>query len=294
MEKIQSLLYRQFPDFEKAPFIDILHPMTTAREYGQAVKTGLVLPWWLTHAMPSVNDNFEERVISLPHHSQWRATQLPGIDLRVLEYIPGDYPRLTAQLRLEPRFSPALLGDNPDLEILMQRGELESLAGVYPAGLYLRLPVTGDEPLQSLTLKCTRNSLAFGHQNSQSELPALLYLAAGQMLISDTEQRRINTQEESRWLPGPTEGTEVLPLHGHGTGNVMLIRWTKADTFKPGLDPMGEEVLVLNGMLHDQEGHYPAGSWIRNPVRAWQSWGANAGTVVYYKNGHFPTTNTHS
>jgi len=268
--------------------------MTLVSKYSQSVKAGLELPWWLTNAMAPVNENFDERIVSLPQYGQWRATQLPGIDLRVLEYIPGDDPRLTAQLRLEPKFSPARLGDNPDLEILMQRGELESLAGIYPAGLYLRLPVTGDEQLQSLTLKCSRSSNGDGQISNELKQPALLYLAAGQMLTSDSEQRRIDTHEDSRWLPGPTEGTEVLALHGHGTGNVMLIRWSEMASFKPGLDPMGEEVLVLKGMLRDVYGEYPAGSWIRNPVETWQSWGANAGTVVYYKNGHFPTTNIDS
>ena len=287
-------MWQKFTYVENANYKDRLQVMTPARKYSQLIKAGLELPWWLTHAMAPVNENFEERVVSLPQLSQWRATQLSGIDLRVLEYIPGENPRLTAQLRLEPEFSPSRLGENPDLEILMQRGELESLAGIYPAGLYLRLPLTGDEQLQSLTLKCTKSMNATGHSTKEAEQAALLYLAAGQMLTSDSEHRRINTNEDSRWLPGPTSGTEVLPLHGHGTGNVMLIRWTDSATFKPGLDPMGEEVLVLNGMLQDKDGEYPAGSWIRNPVKAWQSWGANAGTVVYYKNGHFPTTNTDS
>lgn len=262
--------------------------MTLAMKDRPSVKAGLELPWWLTQAMAPVNEDFEDRVVCLPQHARWQATQLPGIDLRVLEYIPGDTPRLTAQLRLEPAFSPARLGDNPDLEILMQRGELESLAGVYPAGLYLRLPVTGDEQLQSLIFKCTKNAYTTEINMRKADQPALLYLAAGQMLVSDSEQRRIDTAEDSRWLPGPATGTQVLPLHGHGTGNVMLIKWTEPAAFKPGLDPMGEEVLVLSGMLRDDNGTYPAGSWIRNPVKAWQSWAADAGTLVYYKNGHFP------
>ena len=253
-------------------------------KYAQPIKSGLELPWWFTHQRPPVNDDFEQRVVSLPQHAHWASTQLPGIELRVLEYVPGEKARLTAQLRLDPDLSPSRLGDNPDLEILMQRGELESAMGAYPAGLYLRLPLTGDSNLQTLTLRCTPP--ASGAIESVAQ-PALLYLAAGQMLTTDTEQRRLDTTDESRWLPGPAEGTEVLPLHGHGTGNVMLIRWLDTVAFKPGLDPMGEEVLVLNGMLHDAQGHYPAGSWIRNPIAAWQAWGAKAGTVVYYKNGHF-------
>jgi hypothetical protein len=251
--------------------------MSNTENYISRIKPGLELPWWFTNQIPAINDDFSVRVVSLPQHAVWRRTQIDGVELRILEYVPGSRPRLTGQIRLDPTSSPALLGDNPDLEILVQRGELESAMGVYPAGLYLRLPLTHDLTLQALTVRTAE----------PREEAALLYLAAGQMLTSDTEQRRIDTNDRSRLLPGPVEGTEVLPLHGHGTGNAMLIRWNSAVAFKPRLDPMGEEVLVLRGSLYDAHGHYPAGSWIRNPVAAWQSWGGKTGTVVYYKNGHF-------
>lgn len=275
--------------------------MNEQQNYLNRIKPGLTLPWWCTTEMAALNDDFEQRVVSLPQHAHWRSTQIDGVDLRVLEYIPGNKPRLTGQIRLDERCSPALLGDNPDLEILVQRGELESSMGVYPAGLYLRLPLTGDQLLQSLTIRCSETEDTSGSDGSaphagqdtgrdkgqEKEQSALLYVAAGQILTSDTEQRRIDTNDASRWLPGPTEGTEVLPLHGHGTGNSMLIRWNAAVEIKPRLDPTGEEILVLSGSLQDALGHYPAGSWIRNPVCAWQNWGALPGTVVYYKNGHF-------
>ena len=253
--------------------------MNPLEKYLNRIKSGLALPWWFTTEITPVNPDFSKRVVSLADSDSWRPTQIEGIQLRVLEYIPGAKPRLTGQIRLNPDSSPALLGENPDLELLVQRGEIVSSVGAYPAGLYLRLPVNGEENLQALTLCCTANDEA-------AIEPALVYVAAGQMLTSDTEQRRIDTTDNSRWLPGPVEDTEVLPLHGHGSGNVMLIRWNQAVTFKPKLDPMGEEVLVLQGSLSDAAGHYPAGSWIRNPVTAWQSWSATQGTVVYYKNGH--------
>jgi len=116
----------------------------------------------------------------------------------------------------------------------------------------------------------------------------VLFLSLGQFATSDGETRRINTHDETKWLPGPEEGTEVMPLHMHGTSNSMLLRWTTDASFRPRLDPLGEEILVLSGTLCDDEGHYPTGAWIRNPVEAWQSWSADAGTVIYYKNGHFP------
>ncbi len=270
--------------------------MHDQESYTNRIKSGLELPWWFTREMPRCNDDFTQRVVNLPQHAKWHATQVPGVDLRVLEYVSGAKPRLTAQLRLAPEYSPALLGDNPDLEILVQRGELESAMGIYPGGLYLRLPLSDDARLQALTVRCSPDVTTQRNQQrtSSGEKPlntqpksALIYLAAGQMLTSDTEQRRLNTRDESRWLPGPVAGTDVMPLHGHGTGNVMLIRWNNTTAFKPRLDPRGEEVLVLQGSVHDSQGHYPAGSWIRNPVATWQSWGAHAGTLVYYKNGHF-------
>ena len=260
--------------------------MSSSEIYVDRIKSGLELPWWFTDATPAVHADFNERVVSLPQHATWHSTQVAGVELRILEYIPGDKPRMTGQLRLDPSHSPALLGENPDLEILVLRGELDVSAELYPAGFYLRLPLTQAHNLQALSLRCT--SAASGQSViSQGVEPALLYVAAGQMLTSDTEQRCVDTRDESRWLPGPVDGTDVLPLHGHGSGNAMLIRWTRAIAFKPGLDPMGEEVLVMCGSLYDGHGHYPAGSWIRNPVPAWQTWGAIEGTVVYYKNGHF-------
>ncbi len=246
----------------------------------------LMLPWWFSSQTGSVNADFSQRAVSLSTHADWRSTQLTGVDLRILEYIPGAKPRLTGQLRLDPASSPALLGEHSDLEILMLHGELETHMGMYPGGLYVRLPAPDNAEQERLILRCDQ----FQKYNE----PALLYFATGQMMSSDSEQRRINTDDESRWLPGPVQGTEVLPLHGHGTGNAMLIRWNATIAFKPRLDPMGEEVLVLKGSIHDRHGHYPAGSWIRNPVAAWQSWGAKAGTVVYYKNGHFTNAVEHS
>ncbi len=263
--------------------------MNKQQKFINRLKPGLELPWWFTSEIAATNDDFEQRVVSLPDEARWHSTQIDGVQLRVLEYIPGTTPRMTGQVRLDPGHSPALLGDNPDLEILVQHGELESSMGVYPAGLYLRLPLTGDHHLQALTFRCSDvpGNGPFEPPNDMSDNCALLYVAAGQMLTSDTEQRRIDTNDDSRWLPGPTEGTDVLPLHGHGTGNSMLIRWNRRVEIKPRLDPTGEEILVLSGTLQDALGQYPAGSWIRNPVEAWQNWGAVPGTVVYYKNGHF-------
>lgn len=226
-----------------------------------------------------MNTDFETRVVCHADELRWLQTSLAGVEMRVMEYVPGLRPRLALQLRINQLHDPVILSDYPDLEILIQKGHLKSRLGNYHANWYFRLPQLNDERV---------NDLAFRRAESMDpDEPVLMYLAVGQMQDSDTEWRRIDTSDEENWFPGPVDGTDVLPLHGHGSGNVMLVRWNQTAAFKTRIDPRGEELLVVKGAVYDAQGYYPEGSWIRNPIAAWQSWGARAGTVVYYKNGHF-------
>ncbi|MEE9320714.1 MAG: cupin domain-containing protein [Granulosicoccus sp.] len=240
---------------------------------------------WFPDHTPPVNDEYSQRVVMRPAEVSWRATKLADLEIRILEHIPTI--RLTAQLRLKTGARPQPITFNQGAEIFIHRGELEMPQGIFPAGLYLRLPAGCDETADQLILRTIETSNVV---TPASEDGLLIYLAAGQIAETDTEQRRINTNDDSRWLPGPVDGTEVLPLHGHGSGNAMLVRWHKKGAFRPRLDPFGEEVLVLKGKLYDSHGSYTAGTWIRNPVPAWQTWAGVEDTVIYYKNGHFTDT----
>lgn len=201
------------------------------------------------------------------------------MQIRIMEFVPGTQPRLAAQLRLNLGHDPLPMSHYPDLEVLIQQGALKTADNDYLARDYLRLPDPGSNGINKLSVQAA--------PCLPDEQSVLLYVALGQMQNTDNEPRHINTRKEDLWFPGPVEGTEVLPLHGHGSGNVMLVRWTKTVAFKTRIDPRGEELLVLNGAVYDAQGFYPTNAWIRNPVPAWQSWGARAGTLVYYKNGHF-------
>lgn len=237
------------------------------------------LPNWLSDNLQARNTDFDVRVVCSKDDAQWRPTGLHGVQMRIMEFVPGPRPRLSSQLRFQHAHAPVSVGNQPDLEILIQKGHFYSATEDYEANWYYRLPDLPDSTPQQLQFQSTASA-------SVAE-PALIYLAAGQMKQSDTQWRRINTADPVNWFPGPVEGTDVLPLHGHGCGNVMLVRWNRPAAFKTRIDPRGEELLVLDGAVYDAQGSYPEGSWIRNPIATWQSWGAKAGTVVYYKNGHF-------
>ncbi len=237
------------------------------------------LPAWFCEHLQPLHTNFEERVVCLGDDERWLATSRVGVEMRIMEYVPGTTPRVAAQLRFSEGHDPVELANHPDLEILIQKGELTSQLGSYDSHWYFRIPDLRNRKLPDLSFERAATM--------DKSLAALIYIAIGQMKQSDTEWRRMDTQDEENWFPGPVDGTDVMPLHGHGSGNVMLVRWNRTAAFKTRIDPRGEELLVLNGAVYDAQGYYPEGSWIRNPIKAWQAWGAKAGTVAYYKNGHF-------
>ena len=238
------------------------------------------LPDWLPDSVSELNNDYQQRITCLAENAQWLDTAIAGVKIRVFELVLKPAVQLVAQLRFSHGHSPLPMGGHCNLEMLIQQGRLSCPSGELDTPWYYRFP---DSQGCNSTEFSLQRTLELDPQES-----VLAYTAIGQMAPSDTEWRCIDTSDETRWLPGPVDGVDVLPLHGHGTGNVMLVRWNQTVAFKTRLDPQGEELLVMKGAVSDSQGIYRRGSWIRNPVVAWQSWGAEAGTIVYYKNGHFP------
>ena len=49
----------------------------------------------------------------------------------------------------------------------------------------------------------------------------------------------------------------------------------------------GEEIFIIEGVLFDEHGDYPAGSWIRNPHRSRHTpYTKHEGALTYVKSGH--------
>ena len=73
----------------------------------------------------------------------------------------------------------------------------------------------------------------------------------------------INTREQE-WEASPMPGVWRKPLarkaveHGHTTS---LVRYDPGSSFSSHNHPMGEEILVLEGVFSDEHGNYPAGTY---------------------------------
>lgn len=88
------------------------------------------------------------------------------------------------------------------------------------------------------------------------------------MLNMDFSQRVVVNTREQEWQPSPAAGVERKPLareeaeRGHATS---IVRYKPGSSFKRHEHPLGEEILVLEGVFSDETGHYPAGTYLRNP-----------------------------
>ncbi len=76
----------------------------------------------------------------------------------------------------------------------------------------------------------------------------------------------INPSEES-WVESPAKDVVRIPFEreaaesGHTTS---LVRYLPGTSFRKHSHPLGEEIFVLEGIFSDEEGNYPAGTYIRN------------------------------
>lgn len=73
---------------------------------------------------------------------------------------------------------------------------------------------------------------------------------------------------DQQWIKSPADGVSRIPLEreyeesGHTTS---FVKFEAGSFFPPHQHPQGEEIYVLQGVFSDENGDYPAGSYLRNP-----------------------------
>ncbi len=207
--------------------------------------------------MRELNHNFSEPVVI-----QNATDQLTSET--ILEHTDSP-PRTTT---LQPLPSGESFTTSADgAEVLVLDGECSDHRQHYSRGHYLR----SNEAIELTT-----------------DTGCLLFVKAHQYISGDVGNRIIDTTAEHHWLPGPASGIAICPLHVFDSESIMLLRWDTACEFKPNLDPQGEELLVISGLLQNRDQLFKPYSWIRNPIEDWRRWHGSTGTLVYYKSGHFP------
>ncbi len=152
-------------------------------------------------------------------------------------------------------------------EILVLEGVFSDEHGDYPAGTYLRNP-----PGSTHT--------------PYSERGCILFVKLDHFHPED-DRRVVILPDEMPWIR-KEEGHSIAVLHQHEDEITALVRWPQGQCQCIHQRWGGEEILILEGRLADEQGEYPNHTWIRSPHLSDHTFTAEDGTLVFFKAGHLP------
>jgi anti-sigma factor ChrR (cupin superfamily) len=105
-------------------------------------------------------------------------------------------------------------------------------------------------------------------------------------LNADLSQRAVLDTQSLDWNPSPMVGVERRLLDRNG-GEIAratsIVRYAPGSRFERHLHGGGEEILVLEGTLSDEQGDYPAGAYLRNPAGSSHAPFSVAGCTILVK-----------
>lgn len=215
-----------------------------------------------------LNADFAQRVVIDTRTMAWTASPSAGVERKMLDRIGGEEARATSIVRYAPGSAFATHDHQRGEEFLVLDGVFSDEHGDYPAGTYVRNPD--------------------GSRHAPFSKPGCTILVKlRQFAESDTRQAVVDTSNgpwKSRGLPG----LSAMTLHEHGSETVRLVRFEPGARITDDPHPGGEEVLVLEGVLQDEYGRYPAGTWLRQPDGSRHAPFSDEGCVLWVKRGHLP------
>lgn len=103
---------------------------------------------------------------------------------------------------------------------------------------------------------------------------------------ADFTRRAADHATEAGWVPSPMPGVERRMLDrvgGEVARATTIVRYQPGSRFSAHVHDGGEEYLVLDGVFEDENGAYPAGTYVRNPPRSRHAPSAPGGATIFVK-----------
>lgn len=213
-----------------------------------------------------LNTDISRRVVVDTATEPWLDSPLPGVQRRMLERDGEEVARATSIVRYAPasRFSAHTHGLGE--EFLVLEGVFSDEHGDYPTGTYVRNPPGSSH-------------------RPHSRDGCILFVKLRQMDPADREFVRIDSAG-TVWSTGGEPGLFAMPLHSSERESVALMKLAPGTRLGLHGHAAGEEILVLEGVLEDDDGAYPKGAWVRNPPGSAHAPRSNTGCTFYVKTGH--------
>lgn len=105
-------------------------------------------------------------------------------------------------------------------------------------------------------------------------------------LNDDFTKRTIVHAGELDWVASPSPGVDRRMLYRVGeevARATSIVRYAAGSVFPPHTHSGGEEILVLEGIFEDEHGHFPAGSYFRNPPGTSHAPASLEGCTIFVK-----------
>jgi anti-sigma factor ChrR (cupin superfamily) len=215
-----------------------------------------------------VNQDFTKRIAINSKKEAWHKSPSDGVERLYLERDDGGESAVATSI---VRFAPGSKFDkhihDGGEEFIVLEGTFSDEFGSYPKGTYVRNPQGSSH-------------------NPYSNTGCVLFVKLRQFQNDDRKKVIVDTNKEP-WLPGLVDGLSVMPLHNFNTEHAALVKWAPNTTFNPHQHWGGEEIVVLEGVFHDEFGAYPKGSWLRSPHLSQHApFTKDEGALIFVKTGH--------
>jgi anti-sigma factor ChrR (cupin superfamily) len=102
----------------------------------------------------------------------------------------------------------------------------------------------------------------------------------------DFSRRVVVHTDDMPWLDSPGAGVARRPLDrvgGEIARATSIVRYAPGSRFPPHTHGGGEELFILEGVFQDEQGDFPAGSYIRNPPGSRHAPGSGPGCLIFVK-----------
>lgn len=223
----------------------------------------------------NLNIDLSQRVVIDTTQLEWSPSPLPGVERRRLERDAAESGRATSIVRYASGASFSSHVHEGGEEIYVLEGSLSDESGTFPAGSYLRNPPGSSHA-------------------PRSEAGCLLFVKLCQMDGSQGASRLVVDTRKGEWIDRGKGKPKAMPLfsaaHGEAgrstSERVALSRFAPGDRVENDLHHGGEEVLVLEGVLEDEYGRYPQGTWLRQPDGSSHTPFSTEGCLLFVKRGH--------
>ena len=218
-----------------------------------------------------LNGDLTVRAVVNTNGMQWTASPSGTVWRKRVHLVgPPESGQVTSLVRYQAESSfPA--HDHPDgEEILVLEGVFSDEHGDWPAGTYLLNPE------------------GFRH-SPFSRQGCLLFVKLRQFPGLEREHHVVDTGDRD-WQLSRSEGVWQKALYSQPgfADTTRLERWEAGTAAGKVSYEQGVEYFVLDGTFEDDEGTYPAGTWLRIPPGASHSPRSGQGCELYVKAGGFP------